>query len=152
MVRKSQTPPRPSFTVTPKYIVTAALSWLVPGAGHWLLGYRIRALILAVTLLGTFWLGETVLADNWAVTREVHPIFFGLQVGNGFSAIVADIVWGVPRHVDALGEIKDDLPRYLSLGILLSSISGLLNLLVVLHILDPRTWHEAARKERGEPS
>ncbi len=135
------------------YWFVTVLSWLLPGAGHWLLGYRVRALIIGSSLLGLFWTGESILADNMAVTWEVHPIFFCLQAGNGFSAFVADGLFGEPERPESnLSEIDHELPTHLNLGILVCSISGLLNLLVVLHVADPRTWKEAVEDRNRPPS
>jgi hypothetical protein len=139
------------FSVDSGYVFTAILSWLLPGAGHWLLGYRVRAVVIGATLLGLFWTGEVLLAKNMAVTWEVHPVFFCLQAGNGFSALLADGLWGEPLYPNegSDSKIRYDLPVHLNLGILFASISGLLNLLVVLHVLDPRVWKEAADDARA---
>lgn len=134
-------------------ILAAALTWLVPGAGYWLLGYRTRAVLFAVLLLGLFWTGELLLAGNgngqfMAVTYEVHPVFFVLQSGNGLSAFLANFIWGAAAHADGLRDIKD-MPRHLYLGILLCVISGMLNVLLVLNVLDRKTWLRAAGKDVG---
>jgi hypothetical protein len=106
--------------------------------------------VLGGSILGLFWAGELLALSPpdaeyprhpLAVTREVHPIFFACQVGNGFSTLVANSLWGKPRYRDEIRAFLDrDLPLYLNLGILLTSISGLLNYLLILHVLDPRTW------------
>ncbi|MBN1443074.1 MAG: hypothetical protein JXA90_10200 [Planctomycetes bacterium] len=142
-------PPSDSFPMTPQYLLTVILGWLVPGVGHWILGYRMRGALLGATLLGTFWLGECVLAGRMAVTLEVHPIFFGLQAGNGLSAFAANMLFGRPAHPDQTEVIQRNLPEHLNLGILFCSVSGLLNMLVVLQLLDPRTWREAAGAGRA---
>ncbi len=134
-------------------ILAAAVSWLVPGAGYWLLGYRTRAVLFAILLLGLFWTGELLLAGNgegqfMAVTYQVHPIFFVLESGNGLSALLANFIWGAAAHADGLRDIKD-MPRHLNLGILLCVISGMLNVLLVLNVLDRRTWLLAAEKASG---
>ena len=146
--KKRPTESEPAFRVSRKYLLAGVLSWLCPGAGHWMLGYRGRAVLIGGLLLGTFWYGETVLADNKAVTREVHPIFFGLQVGNGLSTLLAETIWGAPHHPEPenIRRLLADLPASLNLGILFCSVSGLLNVLVVLHILDPRTWKNAGER------
>ncbi len=145
---KKPAAPAETFHLTPNYLFTVVMSWLVPGAGHWLLGYRVRATVIGVTLIGTFWCGESVLAENMAVTRRVHWVFFSLQAGNGASAFVANHFWGEPVVSDDTRSIQTDLPRHINLGILFCTISGLLNALVVLHILDPRTWKEAEADAR----
>ena len=131
-------------------ILAAAVSWLVPGAGYWLLGYRTRAVLFAVLLLGLFWTGELLLAGNgegqfMAVTYQVHPVFFVLESGNGLSAFLANFIWGAAAHGDGLHDIKE-MPRHLNLGILLCVISGMLNVLLVLNVLDRKTWLLAAEK------
>jgi hypothetical protein len=147
-----------SFFLRPVYLAAAVLGWLVPGAGFWLLGYRVRALLLGVTILGLFWAGEIAFAGNkdvdgkWygmAVSRKVSPIFFILQAGNGLSAFYADHRWGEPRRpVNELSSIDPLLSPHHNLGVLCTVLSGLLNLLVVLHVLDPRTWAAAEEDRR----
>ena len=150
----SQSEPPARFQITPNYVLTAVLSWLVPGAGYWLLGYRWRGVIIAVVLLGIFWSGESLLAENKAVTRKVHPYYFAMQAGNGASAFVADRLYGEPSTAEGnLQEISRDLPPHLNLGILFCTISGLLNALVVVHVLDPQTWTgDRKADDEGEDS
>jgi len=149
------------FHLTAEYIFTIVSAWLLPGAGHWFLGYRVRAVVLGSTILGLFWAGELLALSPpeaefprhpLAVTREVHPIFFACQVGNGFSALFANSLWGKARYEDRGADSRLDkhLPAYLNLGILLTSISGLLNYLLILHILDPRTWIQREAEASGE--
>ena len=150
----------PPFRLTAEYIFTVISAWLLPGAGHWFLGYRVRAVVLGSSILGLFWAGELLALSPpdakaprqpLAVTREVHPIFFACQVGNGFSTLFANTLWGKARYEDrgADSELDKDLPPYVNLGILLTSISGLLNYLLILHILDPRTWVQREAEASG---
>jgi hypothetical protein len=156
--------PEPRFALDLEYLLAVASAWLLPGAGHWVLGHRVRAVVLGGSILGLFWAGELLAlspADApapiprhpLAVTRQVHPIFFACQVGNGFSTLLANSLWGHPRYDDRLSNPLDaHLPLYLNLGILLTSVSGLLNYLLVLHVLDPRSWvHRKAGARRASP-
>ena len=142
--------PNGDFRITLDYALTAVASWLIPGSGHWLLGYRLRGAILGIGILGLFWFGESALANNMAVSRETSPIFYGCQMGNGLSTMVSQQLWGKPhtpkeasrgganyRPPDAT------IPRYYHFGMLFTTVSGLLNMLVVLHVLDPETWKQA---------
>ena len=153
MKRQHESQSSEDFKLPPNYFFAIILSWFLPGAGHVLLGYRVRGFLIGGALLGTFWLGESVLAHNMAVSRQVHPIFFCLQMGNGGSALVANKLWGEPKGEEANTSFIDrDLPPRLNLGILFCTVSGLLNVLVVLHILDPRTWKEAEDERDHEGS
>lgn len=144
-----------SETPVLEYAATVLSAWLIPGAGHWLLGYRVRGALLGGALLGLFWFGQVLAVPEanskypripMAVCRNVSPVFFACQLGNGLSALISNVLWGAPRYgKDNLAELDRHLPRRLGLGVLFTSVSGLLNYLLVLHILDPRTWEEAKR-------
>lgn len=142
----------PEFSISVEYIFSVISAWLIPGAGHWLLGYRVRGAILGAAILGLFWIGESLAVPRphgdlpqkpMAVSRQVSPIFFACQVGNGFSAILANTLWGEPRYKNQTNELDRSLPPMLNLAILFTAVSGLLNYLLVLHIMDPRTWIQA---------
>ncbi|MEE3054792.1 MAG: DUF6677 family protein [Planctomycetota bacterium] len=124
-------------------ILAAVLTWLIPGAGYWILGYRKKALALGIILLGLFWTGESILGGSMAVTYEVHPVFFYLEAGNGLSTFISNWAWGDPVHEDGLRSIQN-MPVHLNLGILCCVVSGMLNILLVLNILDSETWQQAA--------
>lgn len=151
-----QSPQKP-FRPTLDYVLTACSAWLIPGAGHVLLGYRVRGALLGASILGLFWFGQALAMPAegardrtpMAVSRKVSPVFFGCQAGNGFSALLSEVLWGKPHYDNRLEPIDIYLPRHLNLGILFTSISGLLNLLVVLHVLDPRTWALVAEERSG---
>ena len=124
-------------------ILAAVLTWLIPGAGYWILGYRKKALALGIILLGLFWTGASILGGSMAVTYEVHPVFFCLEAGNGLSTFISNWAWGDPVHADGLRSIQN-MPVHLNLGILCCVVSGMLNILLVLNILDSETWQQAA--------
>ena len=144
----------PAFKPGTDYLLAVVLSWLIPGAGHWLLGHRVRAVVLSVLLLGTFWWGE-VMAKGYAVKRDEHPYFFIGQVGNGLSAFIADRIEldkNLQPHNPFQRETKIDrtIPPDLAMGIFLTSISGLLNVLLILHVMDPRSWTALPGGPEGE--
>jgi hypothetical protein len=163
MSQNSKTIDSPQFQLTVEYFFTVVSSWLVPGSGHWLLGYRFRGGLLGASILLLFWVGQVLAIPPepppeersharkpLAVSLEVHPYFFICQVGNGFSTLFSNVLWGEPRTPEKALPNEDSgpdrsLPRNLNLAILLTTVSGLLNYLLVLHVMDPRTWEEAAR-------
>ena len=63
-------------------IVHAVAGWLLPGAGHFLRGERMKAIVFAVTLVGCFVAGE-VMSEFRAVSRYEHDIAFWAQIGAG---------------------------------------------------------------------
>ncbi len=129
---------------TSNYILTVVSSWLVPGAGFWMLGYRARAVVFFTTVMALFWGGQA-LADFRAVNRDLHPVFFVGQVGNGLSTLLSEytIRRRRPPRIGH-GGVARNLPAHLSTGLNFTTISGLLNVLLILHVADPRTW-------RGDP-
>ena len=160
----ANTEPLKPFRFSLDYLFTVISAWLIPGAGHWLLGNRLRGALMGASILGLFWVGQALAVPPdspkgprvpIAVSRKLSPIFFACQAGNGFSTFLSNTLWGEPRYPDRTDELDRYLPRQLNLAFLFTSISGLLNYLLVLHILDPRSWQEAAAersKNRKEPA
>jgi hypothetical protein len=148
----SETTPATSPVPVFQYVATVLLSWLLPGAGHWCLGSRVRAVALGACVLSLFWVGQVVFGENMAVSRAVHPVFFVGQAGVGASAFAANRVWGKPSYsMDRLHDMDRELPQDLNLGILCTLVAGLLNVLLVLHAMDPRSWQQAREAEEHEP-
>ncbi|MBI4583086.1 MAG: hypothetical protein HY717_03575 [Planctomycetes bacterium] len=142
-----KTPPDARFTLNFDYLSTVLAGWLIPGAGHWILGQRARAAILFAAVNATFWIGQ-YLGDFRPVNRAIHPIFFWGQVGNGLGTLVSNYLWGEKRTPPP--GVDRTLPPLLNTGILFTSIAGLLNLLLVLHLADPKTWLESMRRPGEE--
>lgn len=140
---------RRSGAVSPERIIAAILSWLVPGLGHWLLGFRVRGFILGGLLLGIFWWGEAM-AQGYAVTRKEHGFLFCFQAGNGLSTLLANsLQWGNLPPISN-SAIDRAVPTPLYVGFLLTTLSGVMNILLVVHVLDPRSGPEqSAAKEGG---
>jgi hypothetical protein len=133
-------------------LTNGVLGWLIPGLGYWFLGFPVRALCLGGSLLALFWVGESLLAGDMAVSREVHPYFFVGQAGNGLSAFLADHFWGTAHDLGPRAPIDRNLPPHLNLGILCTIVSGLLNVLLVLHCLDPRSYEKPDVSQASDPS
>ncbi len=140
---------RRSGPAGPERFIAAVLSWLVPGLGHWLLGFRVRGIILGGLLLGIFWWGE-VMAQGYAVTRKEHAFLFCFQAGNGLSTLLANsLQWGNLPPISG-SAIDRAVPATLYVGFLLTTLSGVMNILLVVHVIDPRSWQgQAGVKEGG---
>jgi hypothetical protein len=98
------------------------LGWLVPGAGHWILGQRARGAILFASLAGCFAAG--VLIGGRGTVSRAHPEYLVLQWGAGLPAAAA---WAAATPTPA----DVDVSRR-ELGVLYTLVPALLNLVAAL--------------------
>ena len=113
---------------TADFVRAALLAWLIPGAGHFYLGLRKRALLLFVCIEVTFFIGLYI-----GTLRIVDPaqslLWFLAQVFTGLNTIVARF-WAV--RLDNIALIRD-WPYYM--GVLYTGVAGLLNLLAIFDVV-----------------
>lgn len=109
-------------------------AWLVPGAGHALIGRTVPALFVAATVLGLF-VGGMALAGFENVSHVRHPWYFAIQALAGVPAAVADLL--------TADVTLTELHRHRSVGELYTAMAGLLNLVAVADV-----W---ARSTVGDP-
>jgi hypothetical protein len=121
---------RPEKTERPFLPLAAGLcAWLFPGAGHWLIGERKRALVIAVSVTALFvaglYIGSTAVIDpmhdpiSYVTQVPVSPVVFYLnhlnkQLGDG-TPVGRALVFGRPNEI----------------GQIYTSVAGLLNLLCI---------------------
>lgn len=102
-----------------------AAAWLVPGAGHWLQGRRLRALIVFAMLAGLLVAG-TLMAEGSNLSRERHFYYWSGQFLAGAPAAILEFVSGRPP---VTGEISNA-----DVGLLYGCLAGLLNVLAMLDV------------------
>jgi len=102
-----------------------ALTWVLPGLGHIMQGRKARGIVALVLLVGLFGLA-TMLAQGSNLDRERHFYYWAGQVLLGPVALVAEFAHGHPR--------LESLPPYKDAGIVIGSISGMLNVLLMLDV------------------
>lgn len=136
----------PTVPVSKVWLATA-ITWLVPGAGHYLLGRRGKAilyfsLITFVYLVG-LWLGEfrNVSLKNF----ELHFIAEAFYGGLTFP-----LLW-LTQNLEL-----DRFNPLLDVGVLFSAVAGLLNVCVMVDVYEtayPRSAAVAAAADAasGEP-
>ena len=113
-----------------EFPLAAVLAWLVPGAGHFYLGLRKRALLLFIAIELTFFIGLYI-----GTLRIVDPaqsmFWFVAQVLAGLNTIVAHL-WSTSLP-GPYAEATTPLVRNWSyhMAVLYTGIAGLLNLLAV---------------------
>ena len=111
------------------------LGWLIPGAGHFLLGRRPQALVFFVTITATYLLGM-FLTDFTNVSPDRHPFYYAAYVFNGAQTILATVLTQdlvltrVPTHFGI---------STMDVGIVYTAVASLLNIIVVMD-----AWGHAA--------
>jgi TM2 domain-containing membrane protein YozV len=87
--------------------IALLLGWLIPGAGHLLLGKWVRGLLLFVSVLGMFLIGLGLQGKIYAPnTGDILDMLgFAGQLGMGlFYAIARVFSLGAPTVVNAFGD------------------------------------------------
>lgn len=122
------------------------LGWLVPGAGHVLLGRWKKGLFFFLILGATYLFGMWI-AGFRPVSFDDNPFYFVGQYGSGVTLLVAKLR-GAEKAI-----IRDGLnPSWFDPGLLYVCVVGLLNLVVMMSLLDPRATPVEARRESDKPA
>lgn len=79
-------PTRTDNLTRPLWLLAGILAWLIPGAGHLLLGRRLRGLVIFVTLSATFWAGMAI-GGVMTVDRPYQKWWFAAQMLNGVHGL-----------------------------------------------------------------
>ncbi len=139
----------------------AVAAWLVPGAGHLLLGQKGRAAILLASI-GMLWLGGFFIGGVGVFDRKGHPIWFMGQMLIAPSVVVEGYHRSLqgpdglpPRPDDTAGPYQPSYGHVHEQGVLYTSLAGMLNLLAIMDVLyrdpaDPR--HRGYRTRGLEPT
>lgn len=138
--------------------LAALLGWLVPGAGHFLLGYRHQAVIAFVVITATFWSGVAIGSVQGTVAPNSRKLWFMAQLGSGGNALAAT---GLHRFVDpaSFASTKQSTAAHwlsAEVGVHYTGVAGLLNLLLIIDAIvraDPsfRSQRSRRRLDEGVP-
>lgn len=107
-----------------RLIVIAALGWLIPGGGYWLLREYKRAVIIFVTITLTFCIGIYVGSIGVIDSVQGKP-WFAAQVLNSPAVFILAEMTKSGRFIS--------YGRPAEIGQLYTSIAGLLNLLCIIN-------------------
>ena len=120
----------------------AALSWLVPGLGHARAGQRDKGLLVGAAVVLVFALG-LVFANGHAVDRANYAVWWIGQNLFGGGSLFAALVTGPMRSAS--------MPADLDLGIVLCTVAGLMNLVVMVdaYTVAERSVFPIARPDAG---
>jgi hypothetical protein len=147
----------------------AVAAWLLPGAGHLLLGQRARGLIIMVTI-GALWLGGLLIGglgviDHWTVDRPGQSVELSFSWWFAGQALIGPSL-GVdllnqkisrrdwpPRFYPSPGRatIYPSLAHINEQGTLYTALAGMLNLLAILDVAycDARQRRAGRREAPG---
>jgi hypothetical protein len=115
----------------PPPALVALCGWLIPGAGYWMLGEKMRAAIICVVVLAVF-AGGTLIGgiavvsapDSMSAVMD-KPWFIGQALAGPISVAAA-------VKASRLDPDNVSTSRSWELGTLYTAIAGMLNLLVVI--------------------
>jgi hypothetical protein len=102
---------------------TAVLGYLVPGAGHFALGRRAKAVLYFVLIVGVFFAGWLI-SGRENVYLDRGRWHFLVQMGTGAATWVVGLLSEAP-------EPELTVLHYFEIGTLYTMVAGLLNVLVV---------------------
>lgn len=105
-------------------------AWLVPGAGHVVMGKWKKGLFFFAILAATYAFGMHI--AGWRpVSFDDNPFYFVGQYGSGVTLLVAKLR-GVEKAI-----LRPEIhPSWFDPGLLYVCVVGLLNLVIMLNILD----------------
>lgn len=131
-------------------ILAPILGWLIPGFGHWSLGYRRRGRLIALGVLGIYLLG-LLIGGVGVINRQTGFWWYCGQVFVGPATPIVD--YWVAKHPEPADPADD--PGYVyavpsfakvnEVGTLYTTLAGLLNLIAILDVIFK------ARGSRNQP-
>jgi hypothetical protein len=125
VVREHPSLPGPRVSVERTGIGFVA-AWLLPGAGHWMIGRRKKAILYFGAITLTFLTG-LLLAKGRNFNYERDSVYFLAYMFNGLETLIA---WAATSGLERTEPI-----RFYHLGFLYSSVASLLNVVAMMDFL-----------------
>jgi len=141
--KQKKEPPNPKALPPEKIFLSTVMAWLIPGAGHWMLGMRRKAIAYFIIVLGMFIAGA-VLGKFSIVSFKYHPYAFLLHACTGAVAVVMSMI------TSALPNVVNPT-RWGDIGLTLTWIAPALNVLLIADVLD-RANGGPFEQEKPKPS
>lgn len=137
----------PSMTTAPVSIARLwaglVLGWIVPGAGHALLGRRDKAVFFGVLVIGCFVAGLWM-AEFRCVHAEKHALYLLAQIWAGGPTLLALLTTAQLR-------VTHDI-AWFDAGLLYTAVAGLLNLVVLVDLYETYLKANAASAPAVAPA
>lgn len=121
-------------------------AWLLPGAGHLVMGKWRKGLFFFL-MLGAAYLFGMYIAGFRPVSFDDNPFYYVGQYGSGATFLVAKLR-GAEKAI-----VRDQIhPSWFDPGLLYVCVVGLLNLVVMLNILDLKAGTTVPGAAPGTPT
>ena len=127
---------------SPKYALAVWLGWGIPGLGHMILGRPIKGALFFILLGAMYTMGMAMISWN-AITYEDQPFYYIGQYGSGITWLMTAVLGSVPHPHEGWPVAWYDP------GLLYVAAPGLLNLVIVLNLFQPRVVEKP--KPEAEP-
>lgn len=111
-------------------IVAMVLAYLVPGAGHFYLGYRARAAAFFAIIVILFGIGLAIDGDLYTLMNTKRAL---LRLLASLGSVGAGILYFTAAALGPHGDITSGMYEY---GTTFTLTAGLMNLLLVLDVFD----------------
>ncbi len=107
-------------------------AWLVPGAGHAVLGRWKKGLFFFAVLAAVYLVGMWITGFR-AVSWDDNRFYYVGQYGSGMTMLLAKVI-----SSEKASPRPDLHPAWFDPGLLYVCVAGLLNVVVMLNVLDAR--------------
>jgi hypothetical protein len=127
---------------TGRMVLAALATWLLPGAGHLLIGDRTRGIVFMAVITLTFWTGVAIGGVKNTVSPVDRTLWFAGQICAGGHSL-ATLAWA--SAIDSpFGKAPGTAPypaavigygRTEEVSVVYTAIAGMLNILIILDVL-----------------
>ena len=119
-------------------VLAAVASWILPGAGHLLVGDRKRGIIFLLAIALAFWMGIAIGGVKNTVSPSERSLWFVAQIFAGGHSLAA-LVWGhfIPDPAKS-GQFVTEVFAYgrsEEVSVIYTAVAGMLSVLVILDAL-----------------
>jgi len=111
-------------------VIAVIVAWLIPGAGHFALGYRKRAVAFFSIIVLMFIIGLSIDGNLYTIRESGRAL---LKILASFGSMGAGLLYYIGRAMGPHGDVTSITYEY---GTTFTLTAGLMNLLLMLDCFD----------------